>query len=132
MSLTQETRIGDVFVAKGLVSSEQIADALRLQRATGQRLGEVLVDQGLITRMDVASALQLQWSRNSVPPISISEVAEARSYKDTEATLRTQLAEQGARITELSKTVDVLEAALADRDERLAVLLTFLQAPSGR
>jgi hypothetical protein len=132
MSLTQETRIGDLFVAKGLVSSEQIAEALRLQRTTGQRLGEVLVDQGLITRMDVASALQLQWSRNKVPPISTAEVAEARSYKDTETTLRAQLAEQDARIADLSKKVDVLEAALADREERLAVILTLLQAPSAR
>jgi hypothetical protein len=58
---------------------------------TGQRLGELLVDQGLISWMDVASALQVQWRRN-VPPISVTEVAEARSYKDTDATLRSQLA----------------------------------------
>jgi hypothetical protein len=130
MSATQQqTRIGDLFVSKGLVSAEQVAEALRLQGTTGQRLGEVLVDQGLISRMDVASALQLQWSRNNVPPISIGGVAETRSYEES---LRTQLAEQQARIAELTKTVDVLQAALADREQRLSVILTFLQAPASR
>jgi hypothetical protein len=98
---------------------------------TGQRLGELLVDQGLISWMDVASALQVQWRRN-VPPISVTEVAEARSYKDTDATLRSQLASTRRGIAELSETVDVLQAALADRDGRLAVILAFLQAPSAR
>src|SRR5713226_5228867 len=98
MSPVQETRIGDLFVAKGLVSEEQISEALRLQVRTGQRLGEVLVDLGLISRMDVASALQVQWRNNNVPPISIAEVAEARSYRDTEDRLRAQLAQQEARI----------------------------------
>jgi hypothetical protein len=132
MQTAEKTKIGDLFVSKGLVSAEQVAEALRLQRKTGQRLGEVLVELGLISRMDVASALQIQWSRNKVPPISISEVAEARSYKDTEATLRAQLAEQAARIAELSQQVDVLQVALADREQRLSVILTFLQAPSTR
>jgi hypothetical protein len=132
VNAVQETRIGDLFVAKGLVSEEQISEALRLQVSTGQRLGEVLVDLGLISRMDIASALQAQWRSNNVPPISTGEVAEARSYKDTEEKLRAQLAEQEARIEDLSKSVDVLQAALTDREERLAVILTFLQDPSAR
>jgi hypothetical protein len=132
MSATQELRIGDLFVAKGLISREQVAEALRVQRSTGERLGEVLIGQGLIDRMDVANALQLQWRQNNVPPISIAEVAEARGYKDTENELRARLAAREARIAELSQTVDVLEAALADREQRLAVILTFLQAPAAR
>jgi uncharacterized coiled-coil protein SlyX len=132
VNAVQETRIGDLFVAKGLVSEEQISEALRLQVSTGQRLGEVLVDLGLISRMDIASALQAQWRSNNVPPISTGEVAEARSYKDTEEKLRAQLAEQEARIEDLSKSVDVLQAALTDREDRLAVILTFLQDPSAR
>jgi hypothetical protein len=132
MTVVQETRIGDLFVAKGLVNEQQIEDALRLQVRTGQRLGEVLVELGLISRMDVASALQVQWRANSVPPVSVTEVAEARSYRDTEERLRAQLVEQQERIAELSQTVDVLQAAVADRDERLAVILTFLQAPAAR
>jgi hypothetical protein len=130
MSATQEqTRIGDLFVSKGLVSAEQVAEALRLQSSTGKRLGEVLVDQGLISRMDLASALQVQWKTNTVPPISISEVAETRSYEEG---LKAQLAEQEACIAELSRTVEALTAALTDREERLAVILTFLQAPASR
>jgi uncharacterized coiled-coil protein SlyX len=133
MSAAQAGRIGDLFVNKGLVSDEQIAEALRTQAATGQRLGEVLVARGLISRMDVASALQLQWSSKRATPTGIAvEVAESRSYRDTEERLRARLAAQEARIEELSRTVNVLEAAVADRDERLAVILTFLQAPASR
>jgi hypothetical protein len=32
MSVAHETRIGDLFVAKGLVNENQVAGALRLQR----------------------------------------------------------------------------------------------------
>jgi chromosome segregation ATPase len=126
-ALQEQTRIGDLFVSKGLVSAEQVAEALRLQSSTGKRLGEVLVDQGLISRMDLASALQVQWKKQSAPPISVTGVAETRSYEEG---LKAQLAEQEARIAELSQEVEALTAALTDREERLAVILTFLQAPA--
>ncbi|MCU1594715.1 MAG: type secretion system protein [Frankiales bacterium] len=55
-------RIGEVLVAQGLLTAEQLADALAAQRdvAPGQqrkRLGSVVIDLGLATERQVAEAL---------------------------------------------------------------------------
>jgi len=50
-------RVGEVLVAQGLVSDEQVTNALRQQKATGTMLGEVLVDQGLLTPQVLVQAL---------------------------------------------------------------------------
>ncbi|MEM7629844.1 MAG: ATPase, T2SS/T4P/T4SS family [Planctomycetota bacterium] len=42
-------RVGDVLVAEGHVSDEQLSRALAQQRSSGRRLGEMLVEQGVIT-----------------------------------------------------------------------------------
>lgn len=42
-------RVGDVLVADGHLSSEQLTRALAQQRASGARLGEMLLEQGMIT-----------------------------------------------------------------------------------
>lgn len=56
-------RLGAYLVREGLISQEQLDEALRLQReaaaAGGQkRLGDILVDIGLVSREQVDAALQ--------------------------------------------------------------------------
>ncbi len=43
-------RLGELLVKKGLVSLEQIEEALKIQASTGKRLGDILVEKGYITR----------------------------------------------------------------------------------
>ena len=62
-------RIGDILLAHGFVTEEQIADATAEQERTQQPLGQILVGQGAITRLELASALAEQWSD---PAASIS------------------------------------------------------------
>jgi chromosome segregation ATPase len=54
--------IGSVFVEKGLITEEQLEDALELQRTTGERLGEILVERFKIERLELAGALAEQWA----------------------------------------------------------------------
>ena len=43
-------RLGELLVKKGLVSLEQIEEALKIQASTGKRLGDILVEKGYISR----------------------------------------------------------------------------------
>jgi serine/threonine-protein kinase len=53
-------RLGEVLVAEGLVSAEDLERALHEQRRTGHLLGRVLVDMGFVTQADLLAALAKQ------------------------------------------------------------------------
>src|SRR5258708_2573796 len=55
-------RIGDMLVAQGQITKDQLTQALLLQAGTGGRLGEVLVGMGALGERDflVTLAAQLQ------------------------------------------------------------------------
>lgn len=52
--------LGEILVASGLLSEEDLALALTRQEAAGGRLGEVLSDLGLVSRIEVSRALATQ------------------------------------------------------------------------
>ncbi len=41
-------KIGDLLIEKGLITKEQLKEALQIQGFSGKRLGEVLIDNGHI------------------------------------------------------------------------------------
>lgn len=53
-------RIGDLIVDRGLISREQLEDALLEQQASRKRLGTILVSNGAITPPDLTEALVSQ------------------------------------------------------------------------
>lgn len=59
--------IGEVFVELGLITDEQLAAALDVQRTSGERLGEILVEQQYVTRLDLAGALARHWEPREPP-----------------------------------------------------------------
>jgi type IV pilus assembly protein PilB len=50
-------RIGDLFVEHGMITDQQLAEALDVQRRTGGRLGEILIELEMITSVDAAEIL---------------------------------------------------------------------------
>ena len=56
-------RLGEIVVERGLITSEQLQQALDHQRQTGGKLGETLVELGLLTRMALAGVLSEQWDQ---------------------------------------------------------------------
>jgi type IV pilus assembly protein PilB len=50
-------RIGEILVDMGLVTDEQISEALGRQKETRKRLGQILVDDKYVTELDLAKAL---------------------------------------------------------------------------
>lgn len=84
----QRKRLGDVLLARGLLTPATLEEALRAQRvATGprRRLGQVLVDLKLVSEKQVAEALGdlldlevVDLARYTVPP-EIARLLPARS-----------------------------------------------------
>ena len=74
--------IGEFLVERGLVTPEQLQQALRDQKASGKRLGETLVERGAITRMALASVLGEQWEEagrhlRAVVPVRLADGRDA-------------------------------------------------------
>jgi chromosome segregation ATPase len=55
--------IGELFVEKGLITSDELEQALAEQAATGLRLGEILVKRNLISSPELTQALMEQLGR---------------------------------------------------------------------
>lgn len=54
------SRLGDLLIGSRLITSEQLDDALKIQKKEGKRLGTVLIEQGVITENQLIDTLQLQ------------------------------------------------------------------------
>ncbi len=53
-------KLGEILIRSGLVTGEQLAKALEVQRGTTKRIGEILVELGLTTEVDITAALSRQ------------------------------------------------------------------------
>lgn len=53
-------RLGDLLIAAGMITSDQLEEALREQKRTGERLGRVLVRLGFITEESILEVLEFQ------------------------------------------------------------------------
>jgi len=55
--------LGELFVARGLITGDELEEALAEQAATKQRLGEILVSRNLISSPELTEALMEQLGR---------------------------------------------------------------------
>lgn len=55
-----EDRLGKVLMKTGLITPEQLKEALELQQKTLQKIGFIMVDQRYLTREELREALQIQ------------------------------------------------------------------------
>lgn len=62
MAAEVKKRLGDILVEARVITPEQLASALQVQKTSGLRLGEVLVGLGYATEIDVAKTLAGQLS----------------------------------------------------------------------
>lgn len=57
---TLDSRLGQILIRRGLLSPEQLEEALETHAQTGQKLGEILLQAGTISEEDLRSALREQ------------------------------------------------------------------------
>ena len=58
----QKKRIGEILISKGLITQQQLEQALELQRENRKRVGEIWVEAGIISEEILARALATQYS----------------------------------------------------------------------
>jgi len=61
-------KLGEILLEQGLITEEQIQDALRLQNQQGVLFGEALVDQGIISEEKIVSTLLHQFGLPYLEP----------------------------------------------------------------
>ncbi|WP_293999852.1 GspE/PulE family protein [Sphaerotilus sp.] len=60
MARPERIRLGDLLVQQGLITAEQLTEALASQRSTGRKLGRVFIDSGWVNEVQIAQALARQ------------------------------------------------------------------------
>ena len=73
-------RLGDLLIAAGTITKQQLEDALVLQKQTGERLGDVLIENGTITERQLIDALQMQLGVDFVDLTAVSIPVELTKY----------------------------------------------------
>lgn len=60
MTQHNHSRLGQILISKGLITSAQLDAAIKVQLISRKRLGEVLLEQGLLTEKQLSRALKKQ------------------------------------------------------------------------
>lgn len=58
---TKREPIGEILLAQGILTQEQLAQALEIQRQSGGWLGRILVDMGIVSERQLARTLAQHW-----------------------------------------------------------------------
>jgi hypothetical protein len=126
-------RLGDLFVQRGLINQEQLAEALEEQRENGGKLGEILVEKGWVSRVDLAGVISKQWDGIGLTTsgqkareaavraeaTSATSVVE-RALRDRVEELTQEVASKDDRIKRQSSTIDALLARIGDLEGAIA------------
>ena len=129
--------IGEVLVAAGAITRDELHEALREQGRSGKRLGEVLIEAGRISWLSLAQAIADQTSESEAgrkqfvdasafaPPVAahtFPSVAEAVGAEDPESKLRaveSLLRERQRAFIELVTTTETLRRRVSDLEGTL-------------
>ncbi len=124
MSNYQFVQLGTILVKEGLVSENQLQDALDFQRRNpGEKIGEILVKQGYVTEQNVLSALGMQLGFETV-----DEDALLRVEKDIVRLIPEPFAAEN-NVIALARDHDILKVVMVDPDD--VVLLDSLKQITG-
>ncbi len=129
--------IGEVLVAAGAITRDELQEALQEQRHSGKRLGEVLIEAGRISWLSLAQAIADQTTESEAgrehfvdasafaPPMNtptFPSVAAAVGTDDPEAKLRaveSLLRERQRAFIELVTTTETLRRRVSDLESTL-------------
>ncbi len=116
--------LGELLLHRGLVSEEQLREALTAQRASGKRLGNILVELGLLSERALVAVLaeQLQVDIIELGNMELDrEIVTLLSEQDARRLRAVPIAREGVRID--VAVADPLAASLQDE------LIAKLAAP---
>ncbi len=76
-ALEGREKLGDILVSAGLISAEQLQDALNIQSQSAMKLGEILVEYNWISEEALVGALCHQYGHQYVSVLDINHVDQA-------------------------------------------------------
>ena len=117
-------KLGEVLIAEGSITEEQLAAAIAEQERTGERLGEILLASRSVSRLNLANAFAEQHAGGRRP--STSQPASPDSDPD----LAHKLAQMEARLTLLARMTDELGGRLAALEALIAAISEALDSRS--
>ncbi|MCH8273313.1 MAG: protein kinase [Armatimonadetes bacterium] len=77
-------RLGELLVAKGIISNLQLSIALAAQQTSNRRLGEIVVERGFANERQIAECLAHQYGFELVDPAEVAPQPEALSVMDAD------------------------------------------------
>jgi type IV pilus assembly protein PilB len=105
-SLPRIEPIGELLLAKGMVTQDQLRQALEIQRQSGGRLGRILVEMGVLPESQLARALAEQWG------LPYTELPEQTTSGDVARLIPTYLAQRHGVL------------AVARRDSKIVIAMS--------
>jgi len=99
--------LGELLVIKGLITADQVAEALRIQNRSGKRLGEIVTERGWLEERQVLAALAEQLAVPMVKPRTGVYDPEVVALLSPDAAVR-------LRVLPLFKVRDVVSIATAN------------------
>jgi len=118
------TPLGALLVGRGILSEDQLGEALTAQSSRGERLGDVLVEFGLISERELAAALAEQAGLETI------DLSRAELDTEVQGLLTEELAWE-LRSIPVRRDGNRVDVATADplRPDLLARLLEAVRAP---
>ena len=127
---TDRGTVGDILLARGYITEEQLTHAAGAQQQTGKPLGQVLVEAGAITRLELASALAEQWSDTAtwLGPPAAPTARESKRKRAPVVAPPTPEAEDAGFTQQLQEAVVSLARRVAAFEPELADLRLRLES----
>ena len=107
MKIKLRKRLGDLLVEEGIITEQQVEQALSAQKSTGRKLGATLIELGALTEHQMLSFLSQQLD---IPLIDLS-----RADVDVEAVqLLPEVHARRLRALVIGRHMDTLRVAMSD------------------
>ena len=107
MPRPERVRLGEMLVQQGLMTAEQLTEALASQKTTGRKLGRVIIDSGWVNEVQIAQALGKQLR---IPFADLSR----RSVRPEVARLLPEVQARRLRALALESGPDSVKVGMAD------------------
>ncbi|MFV0449121.1 MAG: GspE/PulE family protein [Vibrio sp.] len=122
MQIKLRKRLGDLLVEEGIVTDEQIGQALAAQKNTGRKLGDTLIELGFLSEQQMLSFLSQQLA---IPLIDLS-----RATVDIDAVqLLSEVHARRLRALVIGRSGDTLRIAMSDPADLFAQESLLNQLP---
>jgi hypothetical protein len=115
------SRLGDIMVKLGMITSDQLKESLEEQRASGRKLGEVLIEKNFVQEEDLVFALADQNKEEAVEIDPYTTPIEVLMQVPRSLAERYRVFPLGTANDSLVLATDVMDAG--NRGEELSVLL---------